>query len=136
MQHEFVEFMPEVLQKDTIYVSFEYKTATHLCVCGCKREVVTPLSPTDWQLIFNGVSISLRPSIGSWDFPCRSHYFITNNKVEWAGNWTEEQIKITKQNDALSKKVYYGNLNSKTEAVNSTSKTKGMLSKILSYFFK
>jgi len=34
--------------------------------------VVTPLSPTGWSLIFDGETVSLYPSIGNWNFPCRS----------------------------------------------------------------
>jgi hypothetical protein len=59
-----------------LYVSPGYATVTHLCCCGCGAEVVTPLSPTDWKLTFDGVAISLSPSVGNWSLPCRSHYFI------------------------------------------------------------
>ncbi|MFO1514338.1 MAG: DUF6527 family protein, partial [Verrucomicrobiota bacterium] len=64
--HEFVEYIPEVLKEQTLYVSIIYKTAVHKCFCGCKREVVTPLSPSGWKLTFDGQSVSLYPSIGSW----------------------------------------------------------------------
>jgi len=37
----------------------EYATAVHKCACGCGKEVVTPLSPTDWKLIFDGKALSL-----------------------------------------------------------------------------
>jgi hypothetical protein len=85
LQHRFVEFMPETLEEGVLYVSMEYCTAIHNCVCGCGNKVVTPISPTDWQLQFNGKSVSLKPSIGNWSFDCQSHYWITNNKVSWAG---------------------------------------------------
>ena len=81
LKHEFVEFVPERLVDDTLYVSISYATAAHRCCCGCGREVVTPLSPTDWQLTFDGETVSLYPSIGNWNFACRSHYWIENNGV-------------------------------------------------------
>ncbi|SMG42694.1 hypothetical protein SAMN05661096_02916 [Marivirga sericea] len=82
-QHKFVSLIPEDLEESVLYVSTEYATVSHLCACGCKEEVVTPLSKEDWYLIFDGVSITLKPSIGNWDFDCRSHYWIINNKVVW-----------------------------------------------------
>jgi hypothetical protein len=41
----------------------------------------SPLSPTDWKLTFDGVSVSLHPSDGNWSFPCRSHYRIEYNRA-------------------------------------------------------
>src|SRR3546814_6526572 len=64
----------------------------HLCACGCGNEVALPLSPTDWRLTYDGQSISVRPSIGSWSLPCRSHYFIDGGRVVWAGDWTDAEI--------------------------------------------
>ncbi len=68
--------------RKALYVSIEFTTVVHKCCCGCGREVVTPLSPTDWKLTFDGVSISLHPSIGSWNLPCQSHYWIRHNRVQ------------------------------------------------------
>jgi len=84
MTHKFVEYIPMTLEEGVLYVSMEVGTVIHKCVCGCGREVVTPLSPTDWNLTFDGESISLYPSIGNWNFECKSHYWIQNNKVKWA----------------------------------------------------
>jgi hypothetical protein len=70
---EFVASIPDRLAEHTLYVSMEYATVAHQCCCGCGLEVVTPLSPTDWKLTYDGVSVSLHPSIGNWSFPCRSH---------------------------------------------------------------
>jgi hypothetical protein len=65
-----------------LYISHKYGTALHLCSCGCGEEVVTPLSAEGWTLYFNG-RFSLRPSIGNFEFPCKSHYFITNEEICW-----------------------------------------------------
>jgi Family of unknown function (DUF6527) len=85
LQHRFVEFLPEKLEAGTLYISMQYATASHKCCCGCGRDVVTPISPTDWQLMFDGKTISLKPSIGNWSYPCRSHYWIKGNRVVWDG---------------------------------------------------
>ena len=90
LNHKFVEFIPELLDDDVLYVSVVHGTAVHRCCCGCGREVVTPLTPGDWRLTFDGETVSLYPSIGNWNFPCRSHYWLTRNRVEWAPSWDEE----------------------------------------------
>jgi len=48
------------------------------------RKLSQPLGPTDWKLTFDGESVSLYPSVGNWNFPCQSHYWIQENKVRWA----------------------------------------------------
>jgi hypothetical protein len=111
LKHEFVEFIPEVLKEGTIYVSIRFATVSHLCCCGCRNKVVTPLQPTDWKLIFDGKSISLNPSIGNWNFPCRSHYWIRNNRVIWAGQWSKEKIEAARAHDEWVKDRYYSTLN-------------------------
>jgi hypothetical protein len=75
--------MPEEIQDGKIYISIKYATAIHKCCCGCGNEVVTPLSPEDWKLIFDGVNVSLFPSIGNWGFKCKSHYLLRANRIIW-----------------------------------------------------
>lgn len=110
LQHKFVEFIPEKVEEGILYVSIEYCTAIHKCVCGCGNEVVTPLSPTDWKLTFNGKSVTLHPSIGNWNFDCQSHYWIKNNKIEFAGSWTEREIRLGRENDLERKKEYFSDV--------------------------
>lgn len=90
---EFIDLAPPELQDGVLYVSMRYSTAIHRCCCGCGQKVVTPLSPTDWQLFFDGDSVSLMPSIGNWSFKCQSHYWIKKNQVQWAPRWTRQQIE-------------------------------------------
>ena len=92
VHHEFVETIPETLEANTVYVSIPFATAVHRCMCGCGAEVVTPLSPHGWELTFDGVSISLHPSIGNWGFACHSHYWVRRNKVVWAPRWSPSRI--------------------------------------------
>jgi len=107
LSHKFVKNIPEQLKEGIIYISIEYATAIHKCCCGCGKEVVTPLSPTDWKLIFDGQTISLYPSIGNWSFDCQSHYWIENNEVIWARRWSKKQIEVGRKKDDLDKKKYY-----------------------------
>lgn len=109
LKHEFVEFIPQELREGTIYVSVAYATAVHKCCCGCGKEVVTPISPTDWELLFDGKSISLNPSIGNWGFPCQSHYWIERDNVIWAPKWSRERIMSARVDDASAKEKYFGN---------------------------
>jgi hypothetical protein len=77
-------------------------------VCGCNNEVVTPITPTDWKLIYDGKTVSLDPSIGSWGQDCKSHYWIENNVIQWAGEWSERKIKFGRKRDRIKKRKYYG----------------------------
>lgn len=103
LRHEFVDCIPDALKECVIYISIPYATAIHKCFCGCGHEVVTPFSPTDWTLIFNGESVSIKPSIGNWSFPCQSHYWITHNQVEWAEQWSRDQIDCGREYDRQAK---------------------------------
>lgn len=107
MQHKFVGYIPEDIEQGTLYISIPYATAVHKCCCGCGQEVVTPFSPTDWKLLFDGDSISLNPSIGNWEFACKSHYFIRNNQVIWCKQWDKQQILHGKEQDSKNKSGYY-----------------------------
>lgn len=83
LTHEFVEYVPAVLVEGVLYVSLRFATVVHLCPCGCGNKVVTPLSPADWHLLFDGEVVSLTPSIGNWSLPCKSHYWIRLDRVRW-----------------------------------------------------
>lgn len=114
LRYEFVQSIPDRLDDATLYVSMDYATAAHKCCCGCGKEVVTPLSPTDWKVTFDGVSVSLHPSIGNWSFACRSHYWIDRNAVRWAGQWSDEEIAAGRAHDQRSKAAYYSTKSART----------------------
>ena len=84
LRHEFVAYVPDTLDEGVLYVSMPFATVLHLCCCGCGNEVVTPLDPFDWQMTFDGKSITLAPSIGNWGLLCQSHYWVHRNRVRWA----------------------------------------------------
>ena len=106
--HEFVEFIPDTIEEGKIYVSIAYATTVHKCACGCGKEVVTPLSPTDWKLVFDGETVSLDPSVGNWSFPCRSHYWVSNDRAMWAEDWSQARIDANRAHDRRAKDKYYG----------------------------
>lgn len=103
----YVEFMPSSLQEGKLYVSMLYGTCVHLCPCGCGEEVVTPLNSHGWILYFNG-KVTLRPSIGNYDLPCKSHYFITDNRIEWlpTENRLDKGKKSKKRRKFMLKKSF------------------------------
>lgn len=105
--HEFVERFPKPMQNGILYISLRFSTAGHLCCCGCNQEVITPLSPTDWKLIYDGETASLHPSVGSWQLPCRSHYFISRGKVEWAATWSRDRVAAAQAQDRQAKEQHY-----------------------------
>ena len=85
IRHAFVDAVPDadLMEDDVLYVSMPYATAIHKCACGCGQQAVTPLSPEEWSLTYNGEAISLKPSIGNWGMTCKSHYWIRNSRVIW-----------------------------------------------------
>ncbi|MEG0482882.1 MAG: DUF6527 family protein [Acinetobacter sp.] len=124
----YVEFIPETTEEGKLYISEVYQTAIHKCCCGCGEEVVTPLSPVDWQLKKNMNRVSLRPSIGNWNYRCKSHYFITNNRVIWADQFTQKQISSVQAKDNLDKQKYIAINNQ--QKTGSRKHSNGILAKI------
>ena len=103
---KFVESAPRPLSEGVLYISDRFKTALHLCCCGCGEEVVTPLNPAGWSYKQASGKVTLKPSIGNWSFPCRSHYLIINNAVVWAKPMSDQQIANVKAKDARDKKAF------------------------------
>jgi hypothetical protein len=86
LRPEFVDVVPEELEQGVLYISMAFKVAIHLCACGeCKQDTVTPFNnPTnDWTLTNEDGLITLHPSIGNFQMPCKSHYWVKKNKIEW-----------------------------------------------------
>jgi len=80
IQPVYVEFIPEQLEPGKLYISEVYETAVHACLCGCGEQTVTPLGAGQWTLTKSATGlVSLSPSIGNYQFACRSHYIITRN---------------------------------------------------------
>lgn len=109
MKHKFIEYIPEKIEEGTLYISTEFNVTKHKCPCGCGKEIVTSLSPVGWTLIYNGKTVSLKPSIGNWQHACKSHYFITNNEVVWLSGISDGAIKKVIAKDLQDRDEYYSN---------------------------
>lgn len=83
LECRFEHFIPEVLEEGLLYISMEYSAVLHKCFCGCGSTVSTPLSPSGWKLTYDGKTVTLDPSIGCYQLPCKSHYNIKNNRIIW-----------------------------------------------------
>ncbi|MBY3026677.1 DUF6527 family protein [Rhizobium leguminosarum] len=108
LKHQFVEYFPEELSPGILYIAMEYGTASHRCCCGCGEEVVTPFTPTDWNMTYDGETVSLHPSIGNWNSACRSHYVVKRGKVIEAGPWSDDDVKAERERDRAAKAQFYG----------------------------
>lgn len=95
---QFVTSFPAELESGVLYVSATFSTTAHACACGCGREVIAPLSPAQWVLAFDG-AVSLRPSIGNWGLPCRSHYVIDRGLIRWAGSFSAIEVRRNRESD-------------------------------------
>lgn len=134
IQHKFVEFIPQKLEDSILYVSVEYCTTAHLCVCGCGNKVITPLAPTSWKLTFDGKTVSLHPSIGNWNFDCESHYWIRNSRIEHAGKWSRQEIDNGRLSDARQKQEYYDEVSTHEETFLPIKHKKNILKRLLGFF--
>ena len=103
--------MPKKLEEGILYVSVEYSTCAHLCACGCKEKVRTPLGETNWSVYESDNGPTLFPSIGNWQFPCKSHYWIRDGRIIWAEQWTEEQISSAMENEEYKREKYFESMN-------------------------
>lgn len=107
LEPEFVEEIPRQLTPGKLFISVTYRTATHLCCCGCGNEVVTPIHPTRWALTYDGETVSLNPSVGSWSLPCQSHYVVRKNRVRWAARWSQEKIDAGRERERRDAEAHF-----------------------------
>lgn len=105
---EYVERFPPQLEQGVLYISESFSQAAHLCCCGCGTKIVTSLKPAKWKLTKSQGRISLWPSIGNSNAPCKSHYVITDNRVEWAGVMTRKLTERARARDQLDALRVYG----------------------------
>lgn len=81
-KNEFVRRVPAELEEGVLYICLDCDVVVHQCACGCGEKVVLPLSHEHWKLSYDG-EVTLSPSIGNYQYSCKSHYFIRNGKVIW-----------------------------------------------------
>lgn len=106
-----IHFMPKELEPGILYVAEEFGAAAHLCACGCGEKIRTPLGPTEWSLdvTFDGRP-SLSPSVGNWQKPCQSHYWIRRGEVFWSRKWTADEIAAGRLREEERRDSYFNNL--------------------------
>jgi len=104
---ELVEFMPSHLEPGILYVSKKYRTAAHLCACGCGEKVRTQLGDLGWRLTAGRSGPTLFPSVGNWQKPCRSHYFIRDGRVLWQRDWTDEEVLQGRWAEEVRRNAYF-----------------------------
>ena len=102
-----VEFIPKSLETGILYVSERFKVAAHMCPCGCGSKIVTPLGPSEWSFSEKNEKPTLSPSIGNWQIPCRSHYWIREGEIEWSYQWSEEKIEAGRKRDHAMSEAYF-----------------------------
>lgn len=66
---------------DSPYVQFA-------CPCGCGNDVMLPTNKHQagyhgWAFAENDGKVTLSPSVFSTGLPCKSHYFIRKNQIDW-----------------------------------------------------
>lgn len=110
---ERVHYMPKSLEPGVLYVSEEFKTAAHLCACGCGEKIRTPLRDTEWRVTETERGPTLRPSVGNWQRACKSHYLITAGEVVWSDPWSSEEIALGREREVARRQAHYNQLPAK-----------------------
>ena len=91
---QFVDKIPSELKDGIIYICISCNVVVHKCACGCGDKTVTPIDKKyGWEFIYDGQAITLRPSIGNFNIPCKSHYYIIENRVDWLDNYYSNNKK-------------------------------------------
>ncbi|MDF1817053.1 MAG: DUF6527 family protein [Immundisolibacteraceae bacterium] len=107
---EHVHYMPKELKPGVLYVSKEFKTAAHLCACGCGAKIRTPLGPTEWSVEEANKKPTLHPSVGNWQQACQSHYWIIRGEIRWSRKWSREEIAMGRQIEEQRRRDHFDEL--------------------------
>jgi hypothetical protein len=80
------------LEDGVLYVVDGPHYVEYNCPCGCGNVVMIPYfkdmadrGDYGWGMTEHDGKVSLTPSVFSSSWPCRSHYFIRQNRIEWCG---------------------------------------------------
>lgn len=112
---EYVEQLPEVLREGVLYISKPFALTAHKCCCGCGEDVYNKLSPVKWSIEERHGTVSLYPSVGNWNYACRSHYWIRSNRVIDAGPMSARKVKAVQRRDRRDRDRYVAQLNADAE---------------------
>ena len=72
-KHSF--YIPRPLEPGVLHVSWAFGIALHICPCGCKEGVVTPLWEGQWALTEVDNRPTLSPLINNAQ-TCKAHYWV------------------------------------------------------------
>jgi hypothetical protein len=101
-----VEELPEALETGALYWSKEYAISAHLCACGCGDVIYLPIGPVDYSISADTHGPTLMPSVGNWNV-CNAHYWIIGGKVEWASQWSPQQISAARAREDARRAAFY-----------------------------
>jgi len=90
MKIERVKFIPDEMEPETLYISLEFESSSHLCACGCGDKITLPFTinqakynqnandPTYREWFYDDSSVTFDPSILN---PCKAHYYIKKGMI-------------------------------------------------------
>lgn len=82
--------IPKQLSEGVVYHNPEFEIGAMLCACGCGLRIDL-IVPDSHQITAENGLATITPSILVCAGSCRSHYFITAGRVEWANEFTPAQ---------------------------------------------
>ena len=85
-----VEKTPKQLEPGIVYHNPDFELAALLCACGCGHRVNLMVPDGHRVTSIRGLA-DITPSIAVCDGHCKSHFFITNGRVEWLPAFSEAQ---------------------------------------------
>jgi hypothetical protein len=88
--------IPKQLSEGVVYHNPAFEIGAMLCACGCGLRVDL-LVPDSHQITSENGIATITPSILVCAGSCRSHYFITAGRVEWANEFTQAQASALMQ---------------------------------------
>jgi Family of unknown function (DUF6527) len=133
IEPRFVEFVPKDLEDGVLYISVSYSTTVHKCACGSK--IALPINPARWRYLWDGERISVWPSVGNWSYPCKSHYWIEQNRIEWASQISAAKIEVNRARDRAERERYLESRLGPTEGqAMSTGFNRGLIDRVRGLF--
>lgn len=93
---KFVETIPtegQDLIPGTVYISMKHGMVVFRCPCGCEGLSEFMLDPIRFRMEYDGSNVTFYPSIGIPYLPCRSHYWIRDNRIQWCAPMEDWETK-------------------------------------------
>ena len=81
-RYQLVDRIPTQMREGVVYHTEELELAALLCACGCGHRV-NLLVPDGHQVLNEGGYATIRPSVGVFDAPCKSHFVVSAGDVHW-----------------------------------------------------